>query len=226
MKILITGTRSGIGKATEQYLAKQGHDIRGITGHKALDVSDRQAVGTYCRNLRATNWLPDAVILNAGIFPDDVGSGFSRANFDKTFAINVGGAINFIEELLPDMLTRGSGRFIGIASTAAFRPNALAISYPASKAALGLAMRGFDLHYRDRGVAFSTVYLGPITTEMYEGKKSTFVPNPEGVAIMLCKLLASKKTVVYYPFFPTMLSRVLTHFSDNTYLAIRKYLLK
>lgn len=226
MKILITGTGGGIGKAIFEHLRIAGHDVVGIAGHKLLDVADRQAVRLYCKELLAKKWLPNAVILNAGIFPSDVNTGFDRPSFDRTMAVNLDGAINFIDELLPRMLDKGSGHIIGIASTASFRPNARAISYPASKAALGLALRGFDLHYRARGVAFSAVYLGPVATDMFEGKRSPFVPNTKEVAIMLSKLLASKKAVVYYPFFSTMLTRVLAPFSDKTYLAIRKYLLK
>src|SRR3989338_2428992 len=225
MKILITGTSRGIGKATAEQLRLCDHEVREIWGQQECDVGNREAVRLYCQKLKQGGFMPDAVILNAGIFPTDVNETFHRDIFDKTFAVNLGGAINLIEEFLPDMLKVGQGHFVGIASTAAFRPNLRAISYPATKIALALALRGFDLHYRDKGVAFSAVYLGPIATNMFEGKKSALVPKAEDVAKMLAGLLESKKPVVYYPFFSTMLARLLLPFSDKSYIAIRKYLL-
>ena len=236
MKILITGTSSGIGKATTEYLRERGHDVREIKGRSDCDVSDKTAVLEFKNKLTRENWLPDVIILNAGIFPDDITPAFNREAFDKTFAVNLGGAINCIEAFLPKMLMRGKlaprslgevgGHFIGISSSAAFRPNIRSIAYPASKAALGLVLRGFDLHYRTRGVAFSTVYLGPTATEMWEGKKSLLVATPKRVAQTIERLIYTKKSVIFYPFLSSLLVRMLMLFPDRIYWAIRKYLVK
>src|SRR3989344_8193706 len=122
MKILITGTSSGIGKATLEHLREVGHDVRGISGHSELDVSKREKVRAYALSLRQEGWIPNVLILNAGIFPDDVRPDFNREVLDKVFAVNVGGAINFIAEFLPNLLAN-KGQVIGIASVAAWRSN-------------------------------------------------------------------------------------------------------
>jgi tartrate/fumarate subfamily iron-sulfur-dependent hydro-lyase beta chain len=69
-----------------------------------------------------------------------------------------------------------------------------------------MAMRGLDSAYRKKGVIFSNVYLGPIATEMWEGKKNFLIATPQKAAAFIGRLLKNKKrlpvdlkkAVIYY----------------------------
>lgn len=244
MKILITGISSGIGRALTKKLINQGHEVWGIAREQEklntlkedlnsdrfvcslCDITDETQVVNVIKKMTEKNFLPDTIILNAGIFPSDVASGFDKKVFDQTMAVNFGGALTFISAFLDKFLNRKRGHFIFINSTSAFRPLARSIAYPASKAALSLASRGFDLVYRPQGVSFSTVYLGPVATQMWEGKKNSLVSTPEQVADFIVKILKNKKEESYFPFITTFLFRLTNFLPDKMFFNLSKILRK
>ncbi|MBS2961891.1 SDR family oxidoreductase [Actinocrinis puniceicyclus] len=77
MIVLITGTRTGIGRALAEYLLGRGHQVVGCSRrpatiehpqyvHHAADVTDVKAIKSMCRAIRADHGRLDAVINNAG----------------------------------------------------------------------------------------------------------------------------------------------------------------
>lgn len=77
MKILITGTRTGIGRALAEHLLGAGHDVIGCSRrpgsiehpgyhHHQVDVTDTGAVKAMFRAVRSTHGHLDALVNNAG----------------------------------------------------------------------------------------------------------------------------------------------------------------
>lgn len=238
MKILITGASSGVGRALAKELTRQGHLVWGVARNRekltdlqmtigpdrffwsVCDVSAREQIAEALAEMEKNNFLPDAVILNAAVFPKDTEPEFKRDAFDEAFAINFYGAVNFIDAFLPKFITRGSGQFLAVGSTSAFRPSPRGVAYSATKAALALAMRGFDVAYRKKGIAFKTIYLGPIATEMWEGGKNFLVASPEATAIFLGRALGRAKRESYFPLLSTTIFRLASFIPDNIFFKL------
>jgi short-subunit dehydrogenase len=238
MKILITGASSGIGRALTAKLVSEGHTVWGVARSReklnqlarlfapgrffwnVCDVGNREDTAAVIAEMEKNNFLPDAVVLNAAIFSKDAEPDFNRPVFDETFGINFGGALSFIDLLLPKFIARGKGQFLAVGSTAAFRPTPRGIAYSASKAALAMAMRGFGANYAKKGVAFKTVYFGPIATKMWEGKKNFLVPRPETAAAFLARALGREKNESHFPFLSTAIFRALAFIPDNLFFKL------
>jgi len=235
MNVCITGASSGIGRALTDNLIKKGHIIWGVARRKEIleNMKKSYPQGKFfygvcnVKNLREVlktkkimekeEFYPDLIILAAGVSENDLEPSFNLKSFKETFSINLFGGINFIDAFLPDFIKKGKGQFIGLSSIAAFRPNLRGIAYPASKSALSLAFRGFDLAYRKRNIYFSIIHLGPVKTPMWEGKDSFLVISPEKIAEKISKVIITKKSVSYMPFSSTFLFRLTRPLSDGVY---------
>lgn len=100
MLILITGTRTGIGKALAEHFLKRGDQVVGCSRrpsaidhpgyrHHETDLADAGQIRALCRSIRTEHGYLDAVVNNAGIStmnhfmmtPEDV----ARKIFDVNF---------------------------------------------------------------------------------------------------------------------------------------------
>ncbi|MEK6906417.1 MAG: SDR family NAD(P)-dependent oxidoreductase [Nanoarchaeota archaeon] len=243
MKVCITGASLGIGKALTEYFIKKGDFVFGISRkegnlkklkvklgnnftYQKCDVRNFDEVLHLKKKMDRLKFHPDVIICCAGIFKNDISPEFNINNYKETFNINLIGTINFIEVFLPDFLKKKNGQFIALSSINAFRPNLKSISYPASKAALSMTFRGFDLVYREKGVYFSNIYLGPVDTSMWDGKKSFLVTDSKVIAKKIYKVTKTQKPVYFMPFFSTFLFRVSWLIPDKLYSYISEKIIK
>ncbi len=226
MNICITGASSGIGREIVLQLIQQNHRVWGIAQEKnsladlknelrsqnffysALDVSLQSTAQSIYEEMQKNNFIPDICILAAGAFLDDIHPQLDYKKLREAVEINFYGVMNFVDIFLPLFLARNSGQFIAIASTAALKPSLRGIGYPASKAALGIAFRGLDLAYRKQGITFSTIYLGPVATRMWNAKKTFIVGDPKHIASRIIDATKTKRSVYYMPFISTFLARI------------------
>lgn len=250
MKIFITGVSSGIGRETVKLLTSQGHEVWGVARRAELlqslaaelnssrffyskcDVTNKEDIETTIQLMVGKNFLPDAVVLNSAVFPKDLQGEFHYEAFRQTFNTNVLGALIWVEKFLPKFLERGSGKFVAIASTSAFRPDPASASLPASKAALAMAIRGLRLRYEKQGVKFTIVYFGPVATDIVPEFRDTrglgklLVMKPQAAAKKLNKAIFGKKNDYFFPFFSTWLFRLSLIFPDRLFSAVTKKLKK
>ena len=169
MNVVVVGSSGGIGGALVRQLEQRGHRLFTISRKSPLsdaqcDITDPSAVRGTFERMAEEGFAPECIIIASGIFEDDLIPHYDRALLDTNFAVNFFGALNVIDAALPYFLSAGNGHIIALSSIAALRPNKRGVGYPASKAALSLAMRGFDLAFRPKGIAFSVAYLGPVRT--------------------------------------------------------------
>ena len=184
MKVFITGVSSGIGRELAKELVCQGHSVWGMARRSQYleelkkelgsgpffysvgDVSLASDVESIAKELYRSNFLPDIVVLNAGVFLEDFAGQFDYEVYQRSFSVNLFGAINFVNKFADEFVKRGRGQFIAVSSTSAFRPDSLSAGYSASKAALAMTFRSFNLRYQKDGIIFKTVFLGPVATAM------------------------------------------------------------
>ncbi len=155
--VVITGASRGLGAAMALALAAPGVTLhllardaaalaavaaacraRGATTHlAALEVTEAAAMAAQLRTWDAA--LPVTLAIanagtSAGTGPDGQPEGHAQAL--RQVRVNLEGAMNLVEPLLPAMLARGAGQVLLVSSVMAFRGLPDAPGYAASKAGL------------------------------------------------------------------------------------------
>lgn len=221
-RILITGATSGLGREMAVQLARRG-DRLALTGRrrekleetaqeveaaggKALvlagSVADAQVVKDHYAAIKREWGGLDWAILNAGVSDSMDAKRFDAETCRWIFAINVGGAVNWLEAVLPDMIAQGSGIVVGISSLAAFRGLPLSGPYCASKAALMTLLESARVDLRGTGVDVVIVCPGFVKSEITDrnapGEMPFLMSTEDGVACLLAGIEARRR-VVHFP---------------------------
>jgi 3-oxoacyl-[acyl-carrier protein] reductase len=152
---------------------------------KRLDVTNGDQVEEALRELHKRLGRLDIVVNNAGIARDNLLLRVSDEDIQKTFAVNVTGAINCARSAVRLMMRAKTGRIINLASVVAELGNPGQTVYSASKAALIGLTKTLAREYASRGVTVNAVAPGFIATDMTanlpeEAKKSIVAQTPVG----------------------------------------------
>jgi 3-oxoacyl-[acyl-carrier protein] reductase len=185
--VLVTGASGGIGSAICRVLARRGatlalhyqadpdgaehvrHSLEG-SGH-VLVQADLAAPASIERLWREVARLGpvDALINNAGIFPDHppLASSYEQWTraWERTLAVNLVGAAHLSYCAAHTMSARGQGRIVSVSSRAAFRGEPTAPAYAASKAGLNAFSQSLAKALAARGVYVFVVAPGWVATE-------------------------------------------------------------
>ena len=189
---LITGASRGIGKQAAIRMANAGARVavnyyRSET--EALDVVKQigeraMAVGADVADSAQTEAMTEAVIErfgridilvnNAATFDMNPFDGDDYAKWQRgwqrTFALNVFGAVNAAYLAMRSMRENGGGKIINVASRAAFRGETEFADYGASKAALVNFTRSIARGCAKDNIVASCVAPGFIETDMARGE--------------------------------------------------------
>ena len=189
---LITGASRGIGKQAAIRMANAGARVavnyyRSET--EALDVVKQigeraMAVGADVADSAQTEAMTEAVIErfgridilvnNAATFDMNPFDGDDYAKWQRgwqrTFALNVFGAVNAAYLAMRSMRANGGGKIINVASRAAFRGETEFADYGASKAALVNFTRSIARGCAKDNIVASCVAPGFIETDMARGE--------------------------------------------------------
>jgi len=154
---LVTGGGNGIGAATCRAFAAAGAQvaildrnaaaaegvaaaITGRNGHAAaysLDVADRDAFARLTEGITEAWGGIDILVNGAGTTVRRMISEMSPADWDRVLAVNLTGAFNGIQAVLPHLRKRGGGAIVNVASIAGQRISfGGTANYTASKAGL------------------------------------------------------------------------------------------
>jgi NAD(P)-dependent dehydrogenase (short-subunit alcohol dehydrogenase family) len=182
---LVTGSTSGIGRATAEVLATRGAHvlvsgrdtargeetvaaIRGAGGHADFiraELGDAASAQTLAHQALAVTGAVDILVNNAGIYPYAGTEDTKEEAFDTVYNVNVKVPLFLVAALVPAMVERGSGVIINVTSAAARKGIAGATAYLSSKAALDELGRIWAVEYGGTGVRVNTVSAGLIETE-------------------------------------------------------------
>jgi short-subunit dehydrogenase len=180
---VVTGASSGIGRAAALELARRGADLV-IAARRAdqLDSAAEQcrALGVRCDavvtdvtkrddclRLIASTPRVDILVNNAGFAIFDAIETAKPGELESMMQTNYFGAVWCTQAVLPQMLARGSGTIVNVASIAGIMGYARMGGYCATK----FAMIGFSEALRDevigRGVRVALVCPGTTETEFF-----------------------------------------------------------
>ena len=176
---LITGAATGMGRATAERFAEEGARVVlfGLGGasldEAAASVGGMAVHGDVTRQgdieaaIAACADRLDIVVNAAGIIVIDDPETIADGDWERTFAINVTGAMAVCRAALP-LLKRNGGAIVNIASVAAFNGGPGMASYSAAKAALVSYTRSLAYAHGPDGIRANAVAPGWVRTPMSE----------------------------------------------------------
>jgi len=187
--VLITGTSSGIGKATVLEFAKMGWNVIATqrTPEKekdffefpnvkmySLDVTNLESIKETISQVQKDYGKIDVVVNNAGYGVDGAFEAMSDEIISKQFNTNVFGLMRVTREAIKHMRPNGGGMIIQISSMGGKITFPLYSIYHATK----FAVEGFteSLHYElsQFNIKMKLIEPGPIVTDFY-GRSRQFI---------------------------------------------------
>jgi 3-oxoacyl-[acyl-carrier protein] reductase len=193
--VIVTGSGSGIGRATAQRAAREGaavgvldrhaenaeataalvRDAGGTAGAYACDVADDASVAAAVGAVNSDLGRVGGVVTAAGIFhgPDlRLAHEVSVEDFLVVLGVNLVGTFAVIKHALPHLM-EGGGAIVTIASTAAIRGHGQGAGYTASKGGVDALTRLLAVQYGPHGVRANCICPGGVDTPMTGGTFAT-----------------------------------------------------
>jgi NAD(P)-dependent dehydrogenase (short-subunit alcohol dehydrogenase family) len=172
---LITGAASGIGSVIAHHLAAAGAELilvdiasEGLA-RTASSVSKKSC--TIVADVADWTGLGSAIQLDldilvnaAGVYPSMDILDLTEEHWDQLLDINLKGAARMIQLCAPQMIARGGGAVVNIASIQGVRPTASKAAYASSKAGLIALTQVAAKELGPKGVRVNAVAPGPIIT--------------------------------------------------------------
>jgi len=200
---LVTGSTSGIGRATAIALAARGARVLvvGRDEQRAKDVVTEIEGSGGSATFRLTTlsdlesardlveWATEAgdghvdiLINNVGVAALGPSNAATEAEFDETFAVNVKVPFFLVASLAPAMAERGWGSIVNVSTMVASFGQAGMALYGASRAALELLTKAWAAEYGARGVRVNAVAPGPTRTALMEAVAEEMVNQMAALA--------------------------------------------
>jgi len=190
---LITGASSGIGEALARHFAENGFDLvitaRRLSKLQSLsdelrklvnvqvvdcDLATNEGIQQLITDVSATQ--VHVLVNNAGIAYTGAFQSQSLADIENTISLNITGLTRLIHHFLPDMIARGAGRILNVASVASFQPVPSMSAYAASKAYVLSLTESLSEELKGTGVFVTALCPGLTRTDMLEDVQGADIP--------------------------------------------------
>jgi NAD(P)-dependent dehydrogenase (short-subunit alcohol dehydrogenase family) len=193
------GARVGIGDIDADLAVQAAEPLKGYGGK--LDVRERASFEAFLEAVRGRLGPIDVLVNNAGIMPLGPFSEEPDAMSDTQIDINLRGVIHGCKAVLPEMLERGRGHIVNVASMAGVFPVPGLAVYCATKFAVVGLTQALREEYRDRGVYFSTIMPSKVRTELASGTGAARIPavSPQEVARATVEAVRQRRREVAVP---------------------------
>lgn len=186
---LVTGSSRGIGRACAYELAHRGYAVcinyierqdkaeelcnkLLSEGHEAMtyraDVSNRSAVHDMVDAVRRRFGDVTLLVNNAGIARQCLFQDISPEYWHRIFDVNLNGAFNTIQEVLPSMLHEHSGCIVNISSIWGLHGASCEVAYSSTKHAIIGLTRSLAQELAPTHIRVNCVAPGVIDTDMVQ----------------------------------------------------------
>jgi 3-oxoacyl-[acyl-carrier protein] reductase len=185
---IVTGAGTGIGRATALLLAQRGarvvaaglqperlrETVDAITGAGGeamavdADLSEPTAIEQVVAAAQDAFGGTDVLVNNAAVYPIGPWHEMDAAQWDAVFATNIRGYFLMARAVRPQMIARGGGAVVNVASVTFFTGNALLLAYVASKGAVIGFTRALAREAGPEGIRANAVAPGAFPTAATE----------------------------------------------------------
>jgi 2-deoxy-D-gluconate 3-dehydrogenase len=181
---IVTGSNQGIGQKYALALAEAGADIIGVsyvpdfsesikliesTGRKmktyVSDFSDRESLYEFIKTVKSDYPKIDILVNNAGTILRQPISEHSDEYWDKVIEVNLSSQFILTREIGKDMVSRGYGKIVFIASLLSFQGGIWVPGYAASKGGIKQLTMAFANEWASKGVTVNAIAPGYIATD-------------------------------------------------------------
>jgi len=170
---VVTGASRGIGAAIAEALAAQGMRVTPMSRASGVDVTQPDSVATAFAKARQAFGPVDILVNNAGAVESKPYLKFTDRDWDDCIAVNLHGVHYCTRAALPDMVERGWGRIVNIASVAGLRGFPYASAYAAAKHAVVGLTRSLAQEVASKGVTVNAVCPGYVDTDIVTNAAKT-----------------------------------------------------
>lgn len=187
--VVVTGASSGIGHDIGLAFGEQGARVAILARRGALleelarkinqasgkalaldcDVTDRARVFSAIERVKKAFGAVDILVNSAGVLISDPVEEMRPEDLEKMMAVNVFGALNTMQAVLPAMRKARSGSIVNISSLAGRRGLSPIGGYSATKFALVGMTEALRIELFNSGIKVSLVMPGMIDTPMTHG---------------------------------------------------------
>lgn len=210
--VLITGASGGIGADLAELCVKEGYDVALVARNEVklaevkaslasvasqrlvflipTDLSKNGAAKHIVEEVQKLGRSVDVLINNAGVGTFGL---FTETELTSTLSminLNVNSLVDLTHRCLPEMVARGSGKILNVASTAAFQPGPLMAVYYATKAFVLSFSEALGNELDGTGVTVTALCPGPTKTGFQAAAKMERSKLLEGPHVMSSKDVA------------------------------------
>ncbi|UCD53106.1 MAG: SDR family oxidoreductase [Phycisphaerales bacterium] len=231
---LITGASSGIGAELAcihaehkgnlvlvarridrlETLKTELEQAHGITAHViAKDLANPEAPRQIYDELAARDIQIDYLINNAGFGYGGLFHEQDWARNESMIKVNILALAALTRLFIPEMIARGTGRILNVASMAGFLPGPLQAVYYATKAFVVSFSEATSNELTDTGVTVTALCPGPVDTEFIEqanlrkARGFARTVSPRGVAQAGYNAMLKGKTIIV----PGLVNKLIIH---------------
>ena len=189
MNVIITGASRGIGKATAEIFAANGHDLylssrNEVALYKTMeelvtkyptvtikarpfDLSKKESAITFGKWILSSGFLIDVLFNNAGSF--EPGSVHEEAGgaLEKQIETNLYSAYHLTRTILPKMMQQKKGHIFNMCSVASIKAYSNGGSYSISKTALYSFSKNLREEMKPYNIKVTTIIAGAAYTDSW-----------------------------------------------------------
>jgi 2-deoxy-D-gluconate 3-dehydrogenase len=177
---LVTGARRGIGRAIAMALAEAGANVIGASAQMgydpgrayAVDLGNRVAVYEFIARVKSECPPVDILINNAGTILRKPAAEHPDEYWDRVIEVDLNAQWVLAREFGRDMVERGAGKIIFMASLLSFQGGITVPGYAAAKGGIAQLTKALANEWAGRNVQVNAIAPGYIATDNTEALRA------------------------------------------------------